>query len=117
METKTDDWRRPLDSSAMNRTETQERANESRELPVDWDRLKQIQDEHPTPKVSGVLVVGIGLLGLSVFSFFLAFYLALDPTEWIEPAQYIFLTTVGLGMLTGGAGLLFVLRAARGSDK
>jgi hypothetical protein len=61
----------PALPTVMNTIEKQERRNESRELPVDWDRLKQIQDEHPTPRVSGVMIVAIGLVGLSAFSFFL----------------------------------------------
>jgi hypothetical protein len=98
----------------MNQIPMPDSASSSRQSPVAWDRLKQIQDQHAVPRVSGAVVVGIVLLGLSIFSFLLGFYLALDPTEWIEPAQYFFMAAVALGLLSGWAGVVVVLRAARG---
>jgi hypothetical protein len=79
-----------------------------RKPPVDWNRLKQIQDENQQPRVPIASVLGVLLLGLSAISFFLAFYLALDPAERIEPARDNFFTAVTFGFLAGSAGVLFM---------
>jgi peptidoglycan/LPS O-acetylase OafA/YrhL len=89
-----------------------------RQPPVEWDQLKRIQDENPTPRVAGGVVLAIFLFGLSVFCFFLGFYFALDPEENIEPGKYFFVVAVALALLAGWAGFMFVLRPpARGSGK
>jgi hypothetical protein len=90
----------------------------NRKPPVDWDRLKRIQDENQQPRVPIASVLGVLLLGLSAIAFFLAFYLALDPTERIEPAKYFFYTALALGFLAGSAGVIFMAGGfSGGSDR
>jgi len=81
-----------------------------RQPPVEWNQLKQIQDEHPVPRVAGGVVLAVFLFGLSAFCFFLGFYFAVDPEENIEPGKYFFIVAVALAMLAGWAGFMFVLR-------
>jgi hypothetical protein len=86
----------------------------NRKPPVDWNRLKQIQDENQQPRMPIAAVLGVLLLGLSVIAFFLAFYLALDPTERVEPAKYFFFTAVPFGFLVGSAGVLALAAGSPG---
>ena len=80
----------------------------NRKPPVDWNRLKQIQDENQPPRMPFGSVLGVLLLGLSAIAFLLAFYLALDPTERIEPAKYFFFAAVAFGFLAGSTGVIFM---------
>jgi len=86
----------------------------NRKPPVDWNRLKQIQDENQPPRMPFGSVLGVLLLGLSAIAFLLAFYLALDPTERIEPAKYFFYTAVPFGFLVGSAGVVALAAGSPG---
>jgi len=81
-----------------------------REPPVDWDRLKKIQDELPPWRVPGGAVLAVFLLGFCGLCFLLAFEAALDPEETIEPARFFVIVAVALGALAGWVAVMLVLR-------
>jgi hypothetical protein len=76
--------------------------------PVEWNRLKQIQDENQNPKLKARPLVGFIFLGLAALTFLIAIAATLDPREHIEPSRYFFATLLSIAILSALAGWFLI---------
>jgi hypothetical protein len=76
--------------------------------PVEWNRLKQVQDESQNPKLKARPILGLLFLLIAAVSFIIAILAALDPREHIEPARYFFITLLSIAILSTFAGWFLI---------
>lgn len=84
--------------------------------PVPWEELKRLQDESAPRRLGCRHLAGLLLLGLSCMALLVAGVAALEPSESVEPARYLFYTLLILAFLSGWGGGSLLKGTARSND-